>query len=175
MGRNWKVNYFLLWHSCINDTASLKTVTMLIMSYFQVPAGHRSFGAFFKLSLSLTKDSIIAFLHIYPALRKFLLLEFLCLTKISHVLCFIHSLISHFYVFAFLLFPSARTLTSMSSLCLFFWVSKCIFFCFSSPDTSYVTLSNSGPFLRWGLEYLRHQRCCFSVTGSGLRATWLLS
>ena len=76
---------------------------MLIVSYFQVPAGHRSFGAFFKLSLPLIKDSIIAFLQVYPALRKFLLLEFLRLTKIAHVLHFTHSLISHFYVFAFLL------------------------------------------------------------------------
>ena len=41
---------------------------MLIMSYFQVPAGHRSFGAFFKLSLSLNKDSIIAALQVYTAL-----------------------------------------------------------------------------------------------------------
>lgn len=33
---------------------------MLIMYYFQVPAGHRWFEAFFKLSLSLTKDPPIA-------------------------------------------------------------------------------------------------------------------
>lgn len=62
-----------------------------------------------------------------PCLTEMLiiLLYFSHLAKISHVLYSIHSWRSHFYVLAFLLlFLPARSLTSMSSSYLLFWVSK---------------------------------------------------
>lgn len=62
-----KRNYSPLWY----DYNVIKTIIRLIMSYFQVPIGHRSFKPFSLFQMSLIKDSSIASLEGYPPYRNF--------------------------------------------------------------------------------------------------------